>query len=325
MNGKNVVVSGAINWDYNLFVERFPEPGEEVPVLRFEQVPGGKGANASVSAAFFSGDGTVSFLGALGDDDIGDRQIALLKESGVDTSAVKRVAGIPSGQAYITIENGGQNTISTVFGANAELQPEDMVESPCRQLITNADCVAVVDPPLPALNMIVSLVKPGNTKVVWDLASLSQRPIDELAEALAGVDFLVMNEVEAKLLAGSQDPALVRKRAAEFNPDISVVVKLGPRGCRYYSSHQGMFIPGIPLEAFGLDVVNTTGAGDAFMGGFVAELAESGDIAAALAQGSAAGAAKVTMAQTRFTGNQDELCRLVEELSAATMERMEII
>ena len=320
-----VVLSGAINWDYNLFVERFPEPGEEVPVLRFEQVPGGKGANASVSASFFLEPGSTSFIGALGDDDVGKKQVALLEESGVNPNGVKIVSGVPSGQAYITIENGGQNTISTVFGANTEIKPEDMVESPRRQLITEADCVGVVDPPIPALNMLVSLAGQGNARVAWDIASHSQRPIDELSKALESTDYLIMNEVEAKLTGGSHDPALVRQRLAEYNPDISVIVKLGANGCHYSSPEQGLFVPGIPLEAFGLKVVNTTGAGDAFMGGFVAAIAEGGDIVDALAQGNAAGADKVTMAHTRLTGDIDELRKLVFELMAATRERVEII
>ena len=319
---EKMVVSGAINWDYNLFVERFPEPGEEVPVVRFEQVPGGKGANASVSAAFFLGRGKVAFLGALGDDEVGDRQIGVLEDAGVVTSGVKRAPGVPSGQAYITIEASGQNTITTVFGANLKLSPEDLAEQPRRRLITTADCVAVTDPPLPTVTRLASLAKDGKAKVVWDLATHSQRPIDELAETLSHVDYLVMNEVEAKLLAGSQDPKQVRECAARYNPEISVVVKLGAKGSRYASAEDGLFVPGIPLDEFGLRVANTTGSGDAFMGGFASALAAGKDVTGALVQGSAAGAAKATLTQTRLTGDRDRLDTLVADLGKAIAERM---
>ena len=121
-----ISVLGAINWDINLFVERFPRIGEEVPVERIMRVPGGKGANVAVAAARLLGRGQVALIGCLGRDDIAERQIKILIDEGVDVSGIKFTGDAESGQAYILIDDEGRNIINTLFGTNLELNPEDL-------------------------------------------------------------------------------------------------------------------------------------------------------------------------------------------------------
>jgi len=113
-----LVCCGAINWDINLFTERLPRTGEEVPVHEIQRVSGGTAANVSVAAARILGPGRVAFIGALGEDDIATEQLSILKGEGVDSSGVLRIPEFESGQAYITIDSRGANEIHTYFGAN---------------------------------------------------------------------------------------------------------------------------------------------------------------------------------------------------------------
>ena len=84
----DMVVTGALNWDINLFVKRLPRPGEEVVVEKIDRVPGGKGGNVSVAASRILGHGKVALLACVGKDEIGKKQLSILKQDGVDTSVV---------------------------------------------------------------------------------------------------------------------------------------------------------------------------------------------------------------------------------------------
>ena len=107
----SVITCGAINSDIKLFVKRFPKTGEEVPIKQIGRVPGGKAANVAVAAARVSDPHAVAIFGGVGNDEIGKEQIDLLKKEGVVTDGIKIVNNIESGQAYIVIDEGGQNMI----------------------------------------------------------------------------------------------------------------------------------------------------------------------------------------------------------------------
>ena len=152
-----VVVAGAINWDINLFVQRFPRPGEEIPVARITGVPGGKAGNVSVAAARLLGSGQVGIIGALGSDDIADRQIRLFENEGVETSAIGRKANTESGQAYIITEESGENIIHTYFGANRMLEPTDVLRTEVREMIRSAAIAVITDPPQLAVETVTGI------------------------------------------------------------------------------------------------------------------------------------------------------------------------
>src|SRR5215471_9008350 len=116
-----LLVTGALNWDVNLFVKKLPLRGEEVVVERIERVPGGKGGNLSVAAARILGPGRVALLACVGKDVVGRNQVDILRRDGVETGAIQELDGVESGQAFITVGEDGQNVVETHFGANAGL------------------------------------------------------------------------------------------------------------------------------------------------------------------------------------------------------------
>jgi len=301
-----IVVAGAINWDINLFVKRFPEVGEEVAVERITRVPGGKAANVAVAAARVLSSGGVALMGCLGKDSIAESQIAILKGEGVDVSGVKLVEE-ESGQAYIIIDERGRNVINTLFGANLRLLPEDLLDPERARLIQESAIVTIIDPPLETIGSLASVAKEGGKTVVWDSGVRSTLGLGRLKEVLRNVDYLVINRVEIKNLTGERDPLEARKRLAEVNPEIGLVAKLGEEGCSMVGPHGAVEVPGINLEGLGMRVVNTVGCGDAFLGVFVASKAEGLNDEEALERANLAGALKATRPETRGSPTRQEL------------------
>lgn len=116
-----LLVCGVINWDVTLFVDRFPNVGEEVQVKKSIAVPGGKGGNTAVAAARILGSGKVAMIGMLGSDEVESRQIKFLKQEGVDTTCITRHERASSGTAYLIVDSRGEDMILTHFGANGNL------------------------------------------------------------------------------------------------------------------------------------------------------------------------------------------------------------
>lgn len=125
-----LLVTGALNWDIKLFVGHLPKSGGEVVVDRIERVPGGKGGNVSVAAARILGPRCVALMACLGKDEVGRKQVSILKEEGVDTTAVQVLDRVESGQAYITVDEKGKNVIQTHFGST--LRGSEGRDSPCQ-------------------------------------------------------------------------------------------------------------------------------------------------------------------------------------------------
>jgi len=302
-----IVVAGAINWDINLFVKRFPEVGEEVAVERITRVPGGKAANVAVAVARILGPGGVALIGCLGRDSIAESQIAILKGEGVDVSGIGFVEEAESGQAYIIIDERGRNVINTLFGANLRLLPKDLLAPERARLIQESAIVTIIDPPLETIGSMASTAKRGGKTVVWDSGVRSTLGLSRLREVLRKVDYLVINRVEIKNLTGEGDPLEARKRLAKVNSEIRLVAKLGEDGCSMVGSQGAMRVPGINLEGLGMHVVNTVGCGDAFLGVFVASKAEGLKDGEALERANMAGALKATRPETRGSPTRREL------------------
>ncbi len=302
-----IVVAGAINWDINLFVKRFPEVGEEVAVERITRVPGGKAANVAVAAARTLGSGGVALIGCLGRDSIAENQIAILKGEGVDVSGIRFVEEVESGQAYIIIDGRGRNVINTLFGANLRLLPEDLLDPERARLIQESTIVTIMDPPLETIGSLASTAKKGRKTVVWDSGVRSALGLSRLKDVLKNVDYLVINKVEIKNLTGEGDPFEARKRLAKVKPEIRLVAKLGEDGCSMVGPHGAVVVPGINLEGFGMQVVNTVGCGDAFLGAFIASKAEGLSDKKALEKANLAGALKATRPETRGSPTRQKL------------------
>ena len=307
-----LICCGAINWDINLFVERLPRPGEEVRVKVIERVSGGTAANVSVAAARILGPGRVAFIGALGDDDIGVRQLRILEAEGVDHSGVLIVEGVESGQAYITIDERGENEIHTYFGANLKLTPDRLEDPQRRSLIEEARVAVVMDPPLETAERLAEMSKEAGATVIWDPGVYVERGLKALMGVMRHVDYFVLNRVEFETLLGTSNPEEVAVRVAELRGDLKAIVKMGASGAALCSAGGVTHVPAVPLERLGLRVVNTVGCGDAFLGAFAASLVEGLSEGEALRRGCAAGAYKATRRETRGSPRRGELLKLLE-------------
>jgi len=304
-----ICVAGAINWDINLFVERFPKIGEEVPVQKITRIPGGKGANVAVAAARLLGPKEAALIGCLGRDSIAEEQIKILKDEGVVVSGIKISETAESGQAYIIIDKDGRNVINTFFGANLQLLPEDMRNPKILNLITESSIVTLIDPPIETIEAAASLAKKHDKTVIWDAGVRSTLGIERLKTILKKIDYLVINEVEVKNLTGETNPLKAWQLLSEVNSDLKLIVKLGERGCSMVSPEIMTSVPPIDLKNLGLKVVNTVGCGDAFLGVFAASKAEGLNDVEALERANLAGALKATKPETRGSPRKEELER----------------
>lgn len=272
-----VVVLGSANMDLVATAERLPGRGETVAGGTFRLVPGGKGANQAVAAA--RAGGTVRFAGAVGDDDLGRRVLAGLAAAGVDTAAVTRAVG-PTGTAHITVDAAGDNTIVVVPGANGTLTALAPAHAAA---IDGADTLLLqLELPLSLVCEAAAYARARGVRVV--LTPAPARPLPD--GLLADVDLLVPNEHEATILAGTPDPDAAVRRLAER---CDVVLTLGARG----AVHAAAGAEPVAVPAFPVTAVDTTAAGDTFVGVLAAALADGTAMAGALRRATAAAALSV--------------------------------
>jgi ribokinase len=306
------IVIGAINWDINLFIRRFPRKGEEVVVNRITRVPGGKAGNVAVAAARLLGANQVAILGGLGKDALALEQVRIFQEEGVVTSGLKFTPETESGQAYIVIDERGNNIIHTHFGANATITSEDLDDSTRQQLISETAVVTIMDPPFETALKLARKAKLLNKTVVWDPGVKSELGVEGVRELLQSVNYVVANESECENLTGVRNPAQAAKKLIRTNEELKVITKLGSRGATLHYGRKKISHDSLDLGSRGLRVVNTVGCGDAFLGAFVAALSEGRSDEEALRWGNCAGGLKATRPETRGSPNRETLHKYLE-------------
>jgi ribokinase len=288
-----VVVVGSINEDVELLVARAPKPGETLIAQRTARRPGGKGANQAVAAA--RAGARVRMIGRIGADPAGARMLEALREEHVDTHAVAALPGVPTGTAYITVTADGENTIVLERGANARLSPGDVAAE--REAFAGAAVMlAQLEVPTDTVTAAVRAAHDAGARSVVTLAPAQAVP-DEL---LAGLDPLLVNEHEAGFLLGdgdgdvAEDAEQCARRLLSLGPR-SVVITLGAAGAVVADATGVWRVPAGTVD----EVVDTTGAGDAFAGALAAALAHGASLADAVGAGMAAGAQAVGRAGAR--------------------------
>ncbi len=294
-----LLVIGALNWDINLFVKHLPRKGEEVVVERIERVPGGKGGNVSVAAARILGPNHVALMACVGRDEVGRKQISILREEGVNTSAIQVLDQYESGQAYITIGEEGNNVIETHFGANAGLKHEHIMQPRVQRLLANNNMVVVIDPPRHLAGEILAEARRLRNRVLWHPGVLTRFGIEEWQDEMKTLDYLVLNEVEASSFTKARGLENALSSIRKLAPHTTVLVTLGSRGAALYSDGKLSKIGTIRLDKLGKKVVNTTGCGDSFVGTFAAYKTLSRDDMEACRYANMAGALKATRPETR--------------------------
>jgi ribokinase len=311
----DLISCGAINWDINLFMDRLPGTGEEVQVKEIQRVSGGTAANVAVAAARILGKDKVAFIGALGKDNIAEEQLKTLEDEGVVQKGVIIVPGEESGQAYISISKDGDNEIHTFFGANLKLTPEHMIDNERLELIKQVKVCVIMDPPINVAKKLAELCKENDIKVIWDPGVYVNDGLESLIPVLQYVDYFILNHHEYEILLGTSDPKKVSEELKRYVKNITTLIKQGSNGCIISESDMKTIIhmDAVPLERLGLEVVNTVGCGDAFIGGFAAGIVQGKNHLEALRQACAAGSYKATRIETRGGPTKKQLEKLIDE------------
>ena len=180
-------------------------PGEEVTIRYITRVSGGTGGNVAVAAARILGAKKVALVGALGRDDIARQQIAALEDEGVITAGIHQIVGEESGQAYILVDQKGQNVIASHLGANARLGLEHLNKAQVKQQLQECRGIVLTDPPLEVAKELINLAKQRAVPVLWDpgiLIGPSREPLLSLAKE---AEVLFLNETEANALLGTDE------------------------------------------------------------------------------------------------------------------------
>jgi ribokinase len=282
----DVFVMGSINQDFVLKVERRPKPGETVTNAELSTHNGGKGANQAAAAAFLGA--SVTFLGRVGDDEFGEPLVRALEEKGIGTRLIERTSGASTGAAFITVTPDGENAITVAPGANRSLTPEH-VEAASEAIGEARVLVAQMEIPVETVLRAVEVAAERGTRAVVNLAPTFEVP----PELLARLDPLVVNEHEAAFLLEGEVDGVEGALAAA--PELlslgprSAVITVGEAGAVFAEGESSGHLP-----APRVDVVDTTGAGDAFVGALALLLARDASVEEAVAYAVRAGAAAVT-------------------------------
>ena len=268
-----VFVAGSINMDVVATAERHPRIGETVAGEAVLYFPGGKGANQAVASAKQGVPTTL--VGRLGTDAFGKELRTFLAAQGVDLSFVKDTGGTHSGTAIITLAN-ADNTIVVVPGANGLVDADD-VAAP--ELAKGDVAVSQFEIPLPTIAAFFSRARAAGATTI-----LNPAPAKQADKALLDlVDVLILNETELGLMTGaelrdSDDPSRFAEAARTLGRGKTVCVTLGKRGVLALAEDQPLLVPGREVKA-----VDTTGAGDCFVGALASQLAIGKQLGDALA------------------------------------------
>lgn len=272
---QTLLVLGSANADLVVEVGRRPAGGETVLGGDTVVLPGGKGANTAVAAARVGA--SVALVGAVGGDGYGSLLRESLESSGVDTALVK-TSSRPTGIAYITVTPDGENSIVVSPGANADVSPSDV---DALSFGGAAVLTCSLEVPLETVVHAIGAASRAGVRTVLNLSPVAELP----AETLRQLTVLIVNEHEAAQLAPDWRSLL------DLGPS-SAIVTLGSRGAAVVQESGVVEVPAIEVD----EVVDTTGAGDAFAGALSARLAEGDDLVQAARYAAKVAALSVTKA-----------------------------
>ena len=282
-----VLVVGSINMDVNILLEHILRPGETL-LCRSSvfKSPGGKGSNQAVAAAKLGAD--VVMLGCVGKDENGQQMLASLQSAGVNTDYVMVKEDCPTSTAYINVAANGENAIAVDSSANMHVSAEYVTSH--AELFAKADyCVFQLEIPVETVKAAIGLCRKYNVKTVLNPSPMHPRAV----ELLTGIDYLIPNETEAEGLLGKPYEETTDADWQAFMEKYRLghmVITLGSQGCKYYEAGKApVLYPTRPRQA-----VDTCGAGDTFLGGFVTAMAEGKNEADAISFAASAAGIQIT-------------------------------
>jgi len=291
-----IVVFGSLNTDMVMQVEKMPRPGETVLCPSYQMIAGGKGANQAVAAARVGT--SVKLFGKVGDDEFGRTVLSSLRASNVDLTGVGISKESSTGCAAIAVDIHGENMITVASGANFSAQEKEI---PDFLLAKGTTLLLQMETPAQENWKLIHRAKKFGAKIILNLAPAHDIPQD----ILQSLDILVMNQIEANLLGlylGFEviSPIVVARRIAA-NYGITCIVTLGKQGAMACSPEGSWEVKAMEVEA-----VDTTAAGDAFVGVFAASIEKGMDLPTALRHASVASGLSCLSkgAQTSLPTNQ---------------------
>jgi len=261
-----IAVVGSANVDLTTFTNQFPKPGETIFGQKFDLGFGGKGANQAVAARLCGAE--VFMVARVGSDLFGPATIENFRKLGIDPTHVKQVEGLSSGVAPIFVEPNGQNRILVVKGANDALKPADV--DAAAETLKSVDCIVLqFEIPVETVYYTIQFAHKNGIRCILNPAPA--QPVD--MAALQNLDYFVPNETEAEAIAGFpvKDIDDAKKVAAKLLSGgiRSVLITLGANGSLLAGSDGSEHVQAFPVKA-----IDSTGAGDAFIGSFAVFLGE---------------------------------------------------
>lgn len=259
-----VCVLGSINMDLVIKVNEMPKEGETILSESFEKIAGGKGANQAVAARRCGN--IVSMIGKIGKDDNGKILKGLLEEDSIDTNLIFEDENEPTGMAVITVNKNGNNSITVISGSNMTLNKDEIEKS--KEIIENSDIlISQFEVPEEVILEAFKIAKENNKITILNPAPAKK--IDE--ELLKYTDIIIPNETEAELLTGIKVKDLESAKLAAnglLEKGVKfVIVTLGSKGAAVISKEDGQIV-----EAYKVKAIDTTAAGDSFIGGLSSKL-----------------------------------------------------
>jgi ribokinase len=282
-----IVVVGSLNMDLVVRVVRIPNPGETILGQDFLTIPGGKGANQAVAAARMGGN--VTMVGCVGRDSFGDTLVDNLSKEGIDVSHIQQNNQTATGVASITVDEKGQNSIVVTSGANMKITPLQ-IENAFQKIDDISIVVLQLETPVACVGKAIEIAKARKALVL-----LNPSPVTAIPENLYPmIDVLVPNEIELAQLTDNPSRCL-----QETSANAQKLISRGVKSIIVTLGRQGVLVVGENLKITHLQghevlVVDTTAAGDAFMGGLAVGLAEGLLLPEAACLGNATAALSVT-------------------------------
>lgn len=254
-----ITVIGSINLDRTIRVKQMPKPGETMHTKEIFSAGGGKGANQAVAAK--RSEAATNFIGAIGNDEAGEMMRELLSEEGIELSGVQTIEKQATGQAYIIVDDQGENSIMIHSGANNAFTPEQVQAH--ADVIKGSDfVVAQFESTLESTIEAFSIARGAGVKTILNPAPALEQVPEELLKV---TDMIIPNETETEILTGIKvtDEASL-KAAADHLHQLgieAVIITIGSKGAFYDVQGRNGIVP-----AFKVNAVDTTAAGDTFIG-----------------------------------------------------------
>ncbi|ESZ98593.1 hypothetical protein SBOR_1043 [Sclerotinia borealis F-4128] len=319
MSPKIITVIGSLNTDLVTLTPRVPSGGETITATSFKTGPGGKGANQAVACArlsrpnpastpSYTSDVLIKMIGAVGDDEFGPSLISSLKDSLIDTTSIQTIPFQSTGVAVILVESeSGENRILLSPGANHSLQPSAFTHPTTLGTPHPSLLVLQLEIPIPAVLQILATAQKANIPVLLNPAPAVPLPL----EAYPSITHLILNETEAAILSSRsisvvEDPSFDwRTITNEFlsRGVKTVIVTLGSKGAIFAT---GDVYEHVPAEE-NVKVVDTTAAGDTFVGAYAVELVRNVDADADVMLAAVAKACKAAARTVEKEGAQSAI------------------